>query len=125
MSCSGREMERKTGVAHQPRLDGGCLVGRRVDDDVDVETVRRFLVDQVQEPLELSSPVASSEVGDDFARGQVQGGIEVGCPVPVVVVSAPLWRAGQEPAGVARCGSGLGSVFSGPRKTMAASGGSR
>ena len=46
----------KAGMANEPAVDGGGLVGRRViDDDVDVEIIGHLAVDQVQEPLELSA----------------------------------------------------------------------
>ena len=47
-------MQRETGVADHPALDGRRLVGGVVvDDDVHVEVFGHVVVDQVEEPAEL------------------------------------------------------------------------
>jgi hypothetical protein len=57
------------GVAKQPAVDLGGLVGRDVvDDEMDVELLRHAAVDEVQEPAELDSAVALDGVIGDQAR---------------------------------------------------------
>ena len=84
-------MKSEAGVAQQPAMDLGCLVGRGVvDHHMDVEVFGHAAVDQVQETSELEGAVALGHVGDDLARGDVECGVEIGGAASHVVVGAPF-----------------------------------
>ena len=84
-------MQGEPGVAHQPGVDLGSLVGRGVvDDHVDVEVLGHASVDEVQELSELDGPVSLGHVGNDMARGDVEGRVEIGGAVALVVVRSAL-----------------------------------
>lgn len=63
---------------------------------MDVEIVGHAAVDENQERAKLLGPVPVGEIRDDLARGDAEGGMEVGCAVADVVVSAPFWETGPE-----------------------------
>ena len=68
-----REVEMEAGVLFQPRLDLGMLVGGVVvDDQVDVEPLRRLAVEPAQETEELLVPVPLHALADDRAVEHVE-----------------------------------------------------
>jgi hypothetical protein len=54
-----------------------------------------LLVDAGQEAFELHCAVARGQLGDDVARRHVQRCVQVGGPMPGVVVAASLRHTGQ------------------------------
>jgi hypothetical protein len=61
--------------------------GHVVENDVDVEVGRSLLVDEVEKLAELDGAMAGGESGDDVPCCDVEGGVEVGCAVALVVVA--------------------------------------
>ena len=80
-AVGGSEVEREAGMTLEPALDLSGAVGRHVvQDDMHRELVGHLLVDQVEEAPELAGAVSRSQVGDHVARGDVEGGVEIGGP---------------------------------------------
>ena len=95
-SRGGREVQVEPGMAEQPTLDLGRLVGGVVvEHEVDGEVSRHLLVDLDEEPLELARPVALCERPDDLARRHVERGEQAGRAVADVVVGSPLGGGGH------------------------------
>ena len=110
-AVGGCEVQAEPGVSKQPAVDlRGLVGGGVVDDHMDVELVGNGAVDEVQEPSELDGPVAIGHVGDDLARGDVEGHVEIGGAVAFVVVGASLGesRAQREDGSGAIQGLDLG-----------------
>lgn len=64
-------------MRQQPLLDVGRLVGRVVvQDQVNLQAGRDFLVQFREELLELRRPVAAVKRSDDLAGGDFEGGEE-------------------------------------------------
>jgi hypothetical protein len=91
------EVQLNAGMGTQPPLDRGSLVGRGVvADHVDGEVGRDGLVDPGQEAAELDRAGSRGQLGDDVARRDVQGRVQVGGAVAGVVVRARLTGPGQQ-----------------------------
>jgi hypothetical protein len=65
-----------------------------VADQVDVQAARDVLVDPLEEFQELLVPVATVQLADHGAVGDVEGGKQAGHTVPGVVMGAPLGMPG-------------------------------
>ncbi len=80
-AAGGRgEVQNKAGVRLQPAFDRRGLVrGGVVQDQVHVEIGGDFLLECVEELLELDSAVAGVQPADHFPGGDVQSGVEAGC----------------------------------------------
>ena len=90
------EVHVEAGMAGQPRLDRGGLVGAVVvADQVDVQVGGHGLVDRGQELLELGGAVPAVQLADHGAVGDVERGEQAGDAVADVVVGAPLGHAGH------------------------------
>jgi hypothetical protein len=63
---------------------------------VDVRFGRDFLVEGLQELLELDHAVARVKAADHFASGDVQCGLQAGGAVAFVVVCRALGHAGEQ-----------------------------
>ena len=73
----------------------GCLVGRvGVENQVDLETGRDFLVELGQELPELHGPVAAVQGADHLTRGDLKSGEESRCAGPAAVVAAAFRTPG-------------------------------
>src|SRR5215211_4250524 len=95
-----REVEVEAAVAQQPAVHGGGLVGGQVvQDDVHVEVGRDGAVDLVQEGDEVGAGVAGTDVGDDLAGGDLEGGEQVAGAVALVVVGGSGRGGGQHGQG--------------------------
>jgi hypothetical protein len=90
---------------------------------VHVEVLGHGLVDQVQEPTELLGSVPGGEVRDHVARRDIEGGVEVGGAVALVVVGATLGVPGINGSTGAVRSRAWTWVFSSTHNTTAASGG--
>ena len=63
---SGREMEVESAVPDQPAPDTGDLVGVVVvENEMEVEILRRLALDGLEEPEELLATVSSMHTADD------------------------------------------------------------
>ena len=77
----------KRGCAAKPPSDlGGLVGGVVVEDQVQVEIGRRFLVDSLQKAQEFAMPMARHAVADDHAGEHVEGREQRGGAVAFVVV---------------------------------------
>src|SRR5207342_868021 len=96
-AVGGGEMQAEAGVADEPAVHSGGLVGRGVVHyDVHVQVLGDGAVDEVQEADELGRPVPVGEIGDHVARRDVERGVQVGGAVAAVVVGSSLGHAGQQ-----------------------------
>jgi hypothetical protein len=95
------EGQLEAGMAHQPAVNRGGLVGGGVvDDDMHVGVVGDVAVDEVQELAELDGTMLRGEIGDHVAGGDIERRIQVDGAVADVVMRAalgdarPQWEAG-------------------------------
>lgn len=80
-------MQLEAGMLLQPRLDGGSLVRRAVvQNQMQIQIGRRRAVDLPQELKKLFGPVPLGDATDDLARQDVEGGIQTGRTVALVVM---------------------------------------
>ena len=90
--AAGRgEVQLEAGVRGEPVLDRRRLVRAAVvEHDMHVEFDRDFAVERLQELLELDRAMAAVQAADHLAGGDVQRGVEAGCPGALVVVRRAL-----------------------------------
>ena len=90
----GGEVQVKAGVLGQPCLDVGMLVGGVVvEDEVEIEFLRRLPIDRPQEAQELVVAVALHALSDHRAGGDIERGKQGSGAMALVVV-----RHGAGPA---------------------------
>jgi hypothetical protein len=86
-AAGGGEVQVKAGVGDQPSLDLAGFVGRAVvEHDVDIEVAGDLAVDRLQELVKLERPVAVVQLADHHPGREIQGGVEAGGAVALVVV---------------------------------------
>ena len=68
---------------------------RSVDHHMDVEVVGHASLDEVQEPSEHEGAVTLRSVRNHLARGDVEGGVEIGGAVSLVVMGASFGESGS------------------------------
>src|SRR3984957_629909 len=77
-------------IADQRRLVGGVVV----PDEMDLEALGDIGLDLVEELAELGRPMTAVAFSDHMAGGNVEGGKQRGCAMPLVVMAAPGNLAG-------------------------------
>src|SRR5207245_5468707 len=77
-------------IADQRRLVGGVIV----PDEMDLETLGDIGLDLIEELAKLGRPMTAIALSNHMSGGDVEGGKERSCAVPLVVMAAPGNLAG-------------------------------
>ena len=92
-----REMDMEAGVAGKPVPDGRRLMGAIVvHHEMHIEILRNGCFDGAKEFQKFSAAMATMQLTNDLAGGDVERGEQCGRPVALVIMRAPFGNAGRQ-----------------------------